>query len=234
MSKLYMPFFAFFLWSSVAQAQGFEAGLSLNATIYNGDITAQMQNLGTVIRPAVGILVKYPFSDKFLLRGQVLVGQLAASEANDPVIWRKERGFTFRTNMGELTGTLEYIVLDKGNMAAFVFGGAGAIAFKPSINFNSSTRFDPDIRSDVGTNYSVAATIPLGVGVKYRMDNNINIAFEIGYRYVSTDYLDGISKVTHPFINDAYIITGFTVTKGFNVVHSASMTSKVKCPKFLP
>ncbi|MCU0437038.1 MAG: porin family protein [Raineya sp.] len=39
----------------------------------------------------------------------------------------------------------------------------------------------------------VNIAIPFGAGIKYRLTDNLDIAFEIGYRFTFTDYLDDVS-----------------------------------------
>jgi hypothetical protein len=39
----------------------------------------------------------------------------------------------------------------------------------------------------------VQVAIPFGGGIKYRLTDNLDIAFEIGYRFTFTDYLDDVS-----------------------------------------
>jgi hypothetical protein len=41
---------------------------------------------------------------------------------------------------------------------------------------------------------SMAMAIPLGVGVKYSINPNVNIGLEVLYRFTNTDYLDDVSK----------------------------------------
>jgi Domain of unknown function (DUF6089) len=41
---------------------------------------------------------------------------------------------------------------------------------------------------------SMAAAIPFGVGVKYAINERMNVGFEIVYRFTNTDYLDDASK----------------------------------------
>ncbi|GAB3885430.1 DUF6089 family protein [Spirosoma agri] len=38
----------------------------------------------------------------------------------------------------------------------------------------------------------VTAAIPVGFGLRYRLNENFNLGFEIGYRYTFTDYLDDV------------------------------------------
>lgn len=41
---------------------------------------------------------------------------------------------------------------------------------------------------------SMALSVPLGVGVKYSLNERINIGFEVVHRFTNTDYLDDVSK----------------------------------------
>jgi hypothetical protein len=40
----------------------------------------------------------------------------------------------------------------------------------------------------------MAMAIPFGVGVKYSINDRINIGFEVVHRFTNTDYLDDVSK----------------------------------------
>jgi len=62
--------------------------------------------------------------------------------------------------------------------------------------------FDADTRQqyqdlyskDLPTPYSrVQVVIPLGIGARYKLTNNLDLALEIGYRHTFTDYLDDVS-----------------------------------------
>jgi hypothetical protein len=44
----------------------------------------------------------------------------------------------------------------------------------------------------------MAACIPLGVGVKYSLNRDINLGFEVVYRFTTTDYLDDVSTTYAP------------------------------------
>lgn len=50
----------------------------------------------------------------------------------------------------------------------------------------------------------VTASIPVGFGLRYRLNENFNLGFEIGYRYTFTDYLDDVGG---PYADPA-VLTG--------------------------
>jgi len=44
----------------------------------------------------------------------------------------------------------------------------------------------------------MAICLPFGVGVKYNVNEKINLGFEMVYRFTNTDYLDDVSKTYAP------------------------------------
>jgi len=67
------------------------------------------------------------------------------------------------------------------------------------------------LRSAGMVNGGFAAVIPAGIGANYLASPNYNLGFEIGGRYCSSDYLDGISP-QYSKSNDVYYFLTFTIT----------------------
>lgn len=238
MPKFLVFFFSFFIVSQVASAQNFELGLTLGVHAYNGDVDIEAKNLSSAVQLGIGLVGKYRLSNRFLLRGQVITGKLSGSEKNHSEAWRQERGFAFKTQLTELAGLLEWELIQKNRTTLFAFGGVGATFFNPTMNYNEPNAYIlTDINADAKANYKkVTAAIPIGLGVKYSLNNNFNLSLEAGARTVFTDYLDGISKIANPEKNDVYFFSGLTLTKAFGGGKKASNRLFQKgasdCPKF--
>ncbi len=238
MPKFLIFFFSFIIVSNAALAQNFEIGLTLGVNGYNGDVDIEPQNVSSTLQLGIGLVAKYRLSNRFLLRGHVITGKLSGSEKNHSEAWRQERGFAFKTQMTELAGLLEWELIQKNRTTFFVFGGVGATFFNPTMDFNEPNSFIlTDINADAKANYKkVTAAIPIGLGVKYSLNNNFYLSLEGGFRTVFTDYLDGISKIANPDKNDMYLFTGLTLTKAFGGGKRASNRLFQKggsdCPKF--
>ncbi len=216
MSKFLAFCFSILFFSNIAFSQNFEVGLTLGATAYNGDIDIVAKNVGSAINPAIGLLVKYRLSNNFLVRGQALTTKLSASEKNHPSVWRQERGLAFETKLTELSAVLEWEFIHLGRFTGFAFGGGGASFFNPKTDYNLPNNYISDVNPDTETKYSkITASVPMGVGLKYSLPKDFYLSAEAGYRYVFTDYLDGVSKIANPKRNDAYYYTGLTITKAF-------------------
>lgn len=237
MSKSLVSVFSFIFLSNLAFSQNFEAGLTLGLTTYNGDIDVVAQNLGSAMRPAIGLLGKYRLSNSLLVRGQILTGKLSGSEKNHPTAWRQERGLSFEAKLTEVSALLEYEVVTKKRFTGFTFGGIGVTYFNPKTDFNLPNKYIDDVNPDAQTNYKkITLAVPLGVGLKYSLPNNFYLTAEMGYRFVFTDYLDGISKVGNPDRKDTYYYTGLTLTKAFGGGKSGAnrqfKNGESNCPKF--
>ena len=216
MSKSLVSIFFFLFSFQFAFAQNFEIGLTLGSTIYNGDIDVVAKNLGSALCPAIGIVGKYRLTNNLLLRGQVLTGKLSASEKNHPSAWRQDRGFAFVSRLTEVSAMLEWEFFSKGRFTAFAFGGAGVAFFNPKTDYNEPNKYIPDTNPDANANYKkITPVIPLGVGLKYSLPKDFYLSAEAGYRFVFTDYLDGISQLANPDRRDTYYYAGLTLTKAF-------------------
>jgi OmpA-OmpF porin, OOP family len=238
MSKNLIFFFSFLFFSTIALAQNFEIGLTLGTNAYNGDVNINASNLSSALKLGIGVVGKYRLNNHFLLRGQVITGALSGSEKNSSEAWRQERGLAFQTKMTELAGLLEWELMQKKRTHLYAFGGIGATFFNPVVNYNEPNPFIlTDINADAKTPYrKTTVAIPLGLGIKYHLNNNFNLSFEIGARKVFTDYLDGISKIANPNKNDMYLFSGFTLTKAFGGGKASSnrmfQNGEGNCPKF--
>lgn len=237
MSKSLVSVFSFIFLSNLAFSQNFEAGLTLGLTTYNGDIDVVAQNLGSAMRPAIGLLGKYRLSNSLLVRGQILIGKLSGSEKNHPTAWRQERGLSFEAKLTEVSALLEYEVVTKKRFTGFTFGGIGVTYFNPKTDFNLPNKYIDDVNPDAQTNYKkITLAVPLGVGLKYSLPNEFYLSAEMGYRFVFTDYLDGISKVGNPDRKDTYYYSGLTLTKAFGGGKSGAnrqfKNGDSNCPKF--
>lgn len=65
-------------------------------------------------------------------------------------------------------------------------------AVTPGIPTNEWVRLQPLALE--GVSYSlIGVSIPVGIGVRYRMNKSWDVGLELGYRYTFTDYLDDVS-----------------------------------------
>jgi hypothetical protein len=126
------------------------------------------------------------------------------------------RNLHFRNDLKEfsLTGIYNFIADGRNSNARakltpYIFGGLALVAHSPEARTPAApANGDYDERRWVKLQplhtegqgqpgrdkpYSlVTGAIPVGFGVRYALNQNFNLGFEIGYRYTFTDYLDDV------------------------------------------
>ncbi|WP_461088952.1 DUF6089 family protein [Spirosoma gilvum] len=129
------------------------------------------------------------------------------------------RNLHFRNDVKEVSITGIYSFIADGDRPAFrakftpyVFGGLAVIAHNPEARTPTNTngnngesaarqwvQLQPLHTEGQGgaerdKAYSlVTVAIPAGLGVRYRLNENLNLGFELGFRYTFTNYLDDVS-----------------------------------------
>ena len=99
----------------------------------------------------------------------------------------------------------------------YLFIGVGGLLYFPSIESDNNT----DIGEDPGI---FAASFPMGFGFKYSINRQYSIGMELGYRFTTTDYLDGLSD-KYSKANDSYMFIQFSISKKLK-------TSRKGVPRF--
>ncbi len=167
-------------------------------------------------RPAVMAGYKYMISPYFSVKGSLLWALISGDDAVTKNVVRNNRNLSFRSNIGEASAYIEYYpyterVLPRykvkgvrGNKAfslmPYIFTGVGFTVFNPKANFNGSWMALQPLgtegqglagRPEKYKRYTLS--FPIGLGVKYRIDKQLAISFELSLRYTLSDYIDDVS-----------------------------------------
>ncbi len=113
----------------------------------------------------------------------------------------RQRNLSFRSKNMEFSLIGQYYLLPyKGKYYSrrkyepYVFLGIGATTYNPKTDFQDQEIELRDLQTE-GVKYgSVTMAFPMGIGVKARLNQNIDLVLEAGYRYTLTDYLDDVSR----------------------------------------
>ncbi len=175
-------------------------------------------------QPAFGAIYKWNRSPRHSLRFSLIVTDLEGldSESDDPR--RQQRDFSFKNNITELSAGIEFTFLDfnlheGGNKSTpYLFTGITFANFENYYYNNGGTRIYENTNSN-------AYGIPMVLGFKTTITENIIFAVEIGARYTFSDKLDGSLPDDNDLIdtygigntnnNDWYVFTGATITYTF-------------------
>ncbi len=200
-------------------AQIHEVGVFLGGSNYIGDIGPM-----TYINPkeaAFGILYKWNKSPRHSWKFSYTQAKITSddSRSNDPR--RKQRDFDFENTLKEVSLGLEFNFFEfdlhefEQKVTPYVFGGLSYVQYNGLFFAGNETKYD----SKHGT-----VAIPMIVGIKSNITENIILGFEAGARYTFADDIDGsnptnknLSQLKFGNINsnDWYMFSGFTLTYTF-------------------
>lgn len=188
-------------------------GVSVNAMNYFGDITPAETFVSTDLkftRYNIGLHLTRRYTPRFSGRASFNYGRLAADDykvqnpTDDNARFRYIRNASFRTSVFELSavGVFDLVenrqtYLRRPDFVPYLFGGVAGFYYNPKAQapaqFGGSWTALQPLRTE-GISYSlIQVAIPFGVGFRYKASPRLDIAFEIGYRYLFTDYLDDVS-----------------------------------------
>lgn len=196
---------------SVAQneyVQEGEFGIGIGAAHYFGDLNTRAHINRP--KPSASLFFRKNFSNYIAMRAQVSFAQLGYSDVyNKRNEYMRRRNLSFNTNVWELTlqGDFNFFRFMPGEDAyrftPYVTLGAGIFNYDPYAFLDGEKYFLRSLGTEGqgDTAYpsrkpysSMALCVPFGVGVKYSINERINVGFEILHRFTNTDYLDDVSK----------------------------------------
>ena len=196
--------FASFAQNSIVQEGEF--GVGIGAAHYFGDLNTRAK----LNRPklAAGIFFRKNFGNYIAMRVSGNYAQLGYSDVyNTHNEYMHRRNLSFNTNVWELALQGDF------NFYRFM-PGEPDFRFTPYVTFGiSAFNYDPYaylngqkyVLRTLGTEgqaidslhrkpySSMAVAFPFGVGIKYSINERINLGFEVVYRFTNTDYLDDVS-----------------------------------------
>lgn len=133
------------------------------------------------------------------------------------------RKYSYKTQIIESSIKLEYyfyysdffgrkdwdgLVLHVPTFGLYVFTGAGTIFFNPKPEAgNQDYTFDDDYSK-------ISLVVPYGLGMQYRFNQKWAASFEVGRRFILSDYLDGFSPESSNK-NDMYYFALISVNYRF-------------------
>ena len=170
---------------------------------YLGDLK---KSRGLDTKPSINLGVRYTILERVSLRGTIAWYQLAATDSENGDQAFKNRNLSFKSNNFEFGGHGVVSLIPevgskytpKRNSSPFnpyFFLGVGITTYKPTAELNGE-RFNLRKLQTEGVKYgSVAFTIPAGLGIRYKINDDWAVGLEGGYRLIFTDYLDDVSTI---------------------------------------
>lgn len=211
---------AFLISSTVAlQAQSIyeanelqgEIGFTVGAAHYFGDLNTRAKLNRP--KPALGIFFRKQFNNYLGIKIAAHYAQLGYSDIYSTNAYQKSRNLSFNADI------IEFAVSADFNFFKFVPGdpnytftpyitlGLGMFSYSPYAYLNNKKVFlrplgtegqnigyvDPATNSKRKPYGSTALCVPIGIGIKYQVNDKVNFFCQVAQRLTMTDYLDDIS-----------------------------------------
>lgn len=226
MRKITLLFLFLLTTLAVLSAQnGWSGGLQIGYATMGGDLIEDDKIIINQPHLGGGIFLRRQVGQLFGLRANLMMGKFAADDAKSELPVFRERGWSTRTFLGEGSLVLEFAPFEgrryrdgvfRRILSPYVYGGIGLTYFNPDADFNGRT--NADILADQSTAIdNTQLSYPLGLGVRYDLNQRMQLGLDWGLRIIRTDYLDGISQAGNPDRNDAYIFAGLQLVTRFGV-----------------
>lgn len=200
-SKSILLLFSIFLGTAAELAaqslltERMEVGVHAGASHYIGEINPGIMGAQPF---SAGLSGKYYFNPMshvdrtWGLRLDANFTRIAGDDADSDNVVRRNRGLNFTNKIIELAALAEFQFYNYRAtrvthlFTPYVFAGIGGIYHNPKA----------DVPSGTGR-VSYAFAIPFGAGVKLNLRGPWTVGLELNYRYVFSDFIDGIGSKEH-------------------------------------
>jgi hypothetical protein len=190
-------------------------GGNLSSMNYFGEMVPKSKPASTDLsftRPNLGATMGRRIGNRYTVRASLSYGVLegddnrSADPTDEYAKFRYVRNLHFKNNIKEISlVTIVDLFENRGNylrrtlFTPYIFGGVAVFAHNPKALGPIGSEYEGEwialrpLKTE-GKSYSlVQFSIPFGLGARYKLTNNFDIALELGYRYTFTDYLDDVA-----------------------------------------
>ncbi|MBN9298706.1 MAG: hypothetical protein J0I41_16990 [Filimonas sp.] len=188
-----------------------EFGIGIGAAHYFGDLNTR----AAINRPKFsgGIFFRKQLNNYLGLKLAANYAALGYSDVYSKNETQKRRNLSFNTNIWEASLSADfnffkfYPGVEGYSWTPYVSLGLGVFSYDPYAYLNGQKYMlrplgtegqGSSLYPDRKTYGSMAMCFPLAVGVKYALNESVNLFGEIGYRFTTTDYIDDVSGTYAP------------------------------------
>lgn len=166
-------------------------------------------------RPSLYLGARYKIRENMSLKLNLMYGYIAGDDEGSK---NNDRGFSFTSSLFEPSLQYEYSLISEekryrsaalfnkrgmvnnySQINLYLYAGIGGVFFNPKVNGTmvNAPAYDPD-HSKAGI------VMPVGLGLKYVINQYWSLGGEFGIRLTTTDYLDAYSHPVFSKANDLY------------------------------
>lgn len=189
-------------------AQTLDLGVIVGGSNYQGDLaSSEFSVLQEQINTAFGGFLRYNFNDQLSLKLQILSTELEADDSRSTIDALRQRNLRFFTPLLDASLRLEWHPLETifgvdGAVSPYIAGGGSFFTFNPQATYQGSVFELQPLRTE-GQGLMAYPERPryelynfsalLGIGIEFRLGEDVKLAIELSGHSTFTDYLDDVS-----------------------------------------
>lgn len=180
-----------------------EFGLMMGGSYYLGDLNQQHLANTNLAGQA---FYRYNVHSRLALRANLTIGKINAADATSSNAYYVNRNLSFQTNIYELGTGVEFMYLpfEIGNKryrgTAYLLAELAVARINPTTEWNGEqvelqplgTEGQGTFLSDRSKYKRTQLAIPIGIGCRFTLTENIGLNLEYGLRFLFTDYIDDV------------------------------------------
>lgn len=216
--------------SGAVSGQGWSASVLLGASTYQGDLVEKNYSAKD-IGFAFGVAAHKSLNDKFSVKASVNVLRISGDDADSDA--RKGRGISFTNNLINFGVHVQYDILGRDrfsksgsfsrNWTPYVSLGLAGVASNPKITAVTPANY---LQADRDNTPKMFFSLPIGIGVKFDLTNQLNLGLEWSSNPIFSDYLDGVSLSGEPDKKDWFTSIGVRLMYSFQWQKDLTSTMK--------
>ena len=218
MKKIFLSILFAFI-AITLQSQTHEAGVFIGGSNYVGDIGRT--NYIYPNKFSAGVIYKYNLNPRIALRGTYTYLPITASDKDSENTFRQNRPggqLSFTNNIHEFAAGIEFNFFDY-NISNYNTTFTPYLLAEIAV-FNYTSPVERASPTTIRLKNKFSYSLPVGIGIKGRLDDHLAIAFETGVRFTLVDDIDFTTDKIDSLNfggtgNDWYVFTGFSIVYSF-------------------
>jgi hypothetical protein len=198
-------------FKSFSQTDPFRVHSSVGLATYYGDLTQKAKVINQNTAGMFNAGISYDITEQIIGRFDFSIMKLKGDDRYNTRPDLVARNLNFQTTLWETNFTVQYDFLNMNSedyvFSPYVYAGIGMMHMNPwTYDRKGIKRYLRDYHTNGQglpsypdrKQYSLFnLEIPIGAGIKYAINENVNVYFEFAFRKLFTNYLDDVSN-TYP------------------------------------
>jgi hypothetical protein len=152
-----------------------------------------------------GLGAGYRLNDYIFLSLNAQYYRIGGSDIEYGNVSRAKRNLSFQSDNFEVSvlgnfeflnyNTFRYLSRKEFPVSMFLYLGFGMTSVNPKALYKGEYVPLRPLKTEGKSYGAIAAVLPIGLGIGYRVIDNLDVSLAAGYRFTSSDYLDDVSTV---------------------------------------